>query len=112
MAQAPRDQNFVPTLLAVSNVDGITPVVVYADPITHRLLTDTGGSSSTNYADNEVVAGANTAWTLANTPTVGSEHIFANGQRLTPTVDYTIVGAAVTTVLAWSAGTVLADYRY
>lgn len=28
---APRDQNFVPALIAVSSVDGVTPVVVYAD---------------------------------------------------------------------------------
>lgn len=43
MAQAKRDQNFVPTLLAVSNVDGVTPVDLYADPITHRLLVDSTG---------------------------------------------------------------------
>jgi len=28
---APRDENFVPALIAVSSVDGVTPVVVYAD---------------------------------------------------------------------------------
>jgi len=49
MAQASRDENFVTTLLAVSSVDGVTPVVVYADPVTHRLLTDAsgGGGSGT-----------------------------------------------------------------
>lgn len=41
MAQAGRDQNFVPTLLGVSNVDGTTPVDIWADPTTHRLLVDT-----------------------------------------------------------------------
>lgn len=47
MDNASRDQNFVPTLIAVSNVDGVTPVVVYADPVTHRLLTSpTGGAGS------------------------------------------------------------------
>jgi len=46
MANAYRDQNSVPTLIASSNVDGQTPVRVYADPVTHRLLVDTGGSSS------------------------------------------------------------------
>lgn len=111
MSQAARDQNFVPTLLGVSNVDGVTPVVVYVDPVTHRLLVDATGASSNN-ANNEVVAGATTAWTLANTPTVGTEHIYANGMRLTPTVDYSIAGAAITTVLSWAAGTVLADYEY
>ena len=38
---ASRDENSIPTLLAVSNVDGKTPVKVWADPITHRLLVDT-----------------------------------------------------------------------
>ena len=39
--QAERDGNFVPTLLGVSNVDGVSTVKVYADPTTHRLLVDT-----------------------------------------------------------------------
>lgn len=38
MAQAPRDENRVPALLATSSADGITPVAIYADPSTHRLL--------------------------------------------------------------------------
>jgi len=51
---ASRDQNFVPTLLAVSSADGSTTVPVYANPTTHRLLTDAGtgitgpGSSTDN----------------------------------------------------------------
>lgn len=47
MAEAQRDQNFVPTLIAVSSVDGKTPVVVYADPVTHRLLVDLSGAAGT-----------------------------------------------------------------
>jgi len=44
MADAKRDNNYVPTLLAVSNADGVTPVTLYADPTTHRLLVSaTGG---------------------------------------------------------------------
>ena len=38
MAEARRDQNFRTTILAVSSVDGVTPVDVYADPVSHRLL--------------------------------------------------------------------------
>lgn len=45
MAQASRDQNNVPTLLGVSTADGKTPVTVYADPSTHRLLVN---NSATN----------------------------------------------------------------
>lgn len=113
MANAYRDDNAVPTLIASSNSDGFTPVRLYADPVTHRLLVDSGGSS-TSYADNEVVSGSGTSWTLANTPTAGSQHVYANGQRLTPGAgnDYTISGATITTALSWSAGALLADYRY
>lgn len=45
MANAHRDSNFITTLLAVSNVDGFTPVEVYADPTTHRLLVSNDISS-------------------------------------------------------------------
>lgn len=40
MSEASRDGNFVTTLLAVSSVDGVTPVTLYANPTTHRLLVD------------------------------------------------------------------------
>lgn len=46
MAQASRDQNYVTTLLAVSSVDGVTPVTLYANPTTHRLLVDLAGGGS------------------------------------------------------------------
>lgn len=45
--QTPRDENRIATLLAVSNVDGTTPVTLWADPITHRLLVDLPASGST-----------------------------------------------------------------
>jgi len=50
MAEAKRDNNYITTLLAVSNADGTTPVTLYADPVTHRLLVDTsagGGGANT-----------------------------------------------------------------
>ncbi len=45
MADASRDQNFVPTLLGVSSADGTSPVKVYADPVTHRLMVDIPGTT-------------------------------------------------------------------
>lgn len=44
---ASRDNNRVTTLLATSSVDGVTPVAVYADPVTHRLLTSGSGGGGT-----------------------------------------------------------------
>lgn len=37
---AKRDANDVPSLLAVSNVDEVTTVPIYADPVTHALLVE------------------------------------------------------------------------
>lgn len=65
MANAYRDQNNVTTLIASSNGDGFTPVRVYADPVTHRLLVDAGGSSSG-------ITSINADTTAAQTLTVGS----------------------------------------
>lgn len=47
MAEAKRDENFVTTLLAVSSVDGVTPITLYANPTTHRLLVDLAGGGGT-----------------------------------------------------------------
>lgn len=44
MANAKRDDNRIPTLLGVSNADGVTPVTLYADPTTHRLLVSHSGT--------------------------------------------------------------------
>lgn len=38
MADSKRDANRVTTLLGVSNIDGLTPVDIYANPTTHELL--------------------------------------------------------------------------
>lgn len=44
---ASRDQNSVPTLLGVSSSDGSSPVKIYADPSTHRLLVNSTGGGGT-----------------------------------------------------------------
>lgn len=47
MAEAKRDGNYVPTLIGVSSTDGVTPVTVYVDPVTHRLYVDATGGTGT-----------------------------------------------------------------
>lgn len=42
----PRDANRVTTLGGVSSSDGSTPVAIYANPVTHRLLVSTGGGAT------------------------------------------------------------------
>ncbi len=57
MADASRDGNFVPTLLGASSSDGKTPVKVYANPSTHRLLVEaTAGVSGPGLSTDNAVA--------------------------------------------------------
>lgn len=66
------DGNFERTLIAVSSVDGETPVRVWADPTTHRLLVDglASGGGSTVGVEIPIgtVNGVNTVFTVSNTP--------------------------------------------
>lgn len=68
MADAKRDQNRVTSLLAVSNADGVTPVVLWADPFTHRLLVDLPGGAGT-VTDVSVVTANGFAGTVADPTT-------------------------------------------
>ncbi len=69
MADAYRDGNDVPTLIASSNVDGFTPVRLYADPTTHRLLVDTTGSISI-LTPTGAVDGVNTIFVFTSAPSL------------------------------------------
>lgn len=61
---AGHDQNFVPTLIAVSTADGITPVAVEADPTTGAILLNLKNAAPIKFAvvsasssgDNQIVA--------------------------------------------------------
>lgn len=72
-------------------------------------FTPAGGNTSVY---NEVVSGSGTSFTLANTPVSGTLRVYANGQRLLPTTDFSLSTATITTVLSWSAGSISADYEY
>jgi hypothetical protein len=59
MANGKLDDNSRPAITAVSNADGDTPVRVYADPATHRLLVDSSGgsgSAGTEYTEDAAAA--------------------------------------------------------
>lgn len=72
--------------------------------------------SSINFVDNEIVGGSGTSYTLANTPILGSEHVFAKGQRYYssgPNTGYSISGKIITITdgSSYGLGDILADYR-
>lgn len=69
MADAYRDGNFVPTLTASSSADGKTPIRVYADPVTHRLLVDSAGGGSGTVTSVSVVSANGFAGTVATSTT-------------------------------------------
>lgn len=72
MAEAKRDGNYVPTLLAVSSTDGVTPVTLYADPTTHRLYVDlpAGGGTVTSVSVVSANGFAGTVATATTTPAI------------------------------------------
>lgn len=91
-------------------VDAGSGISITTNSNGRKTITNTG--TAVNYADGETAGGSGTAWTLAHTPTAGSEKIYANGQRLQLTTDYTIVGANITTVNSFALGSLNVDYRY
>lgn len=70
MTNAYRDENDVPTLIASSNVDGFTPVRLYADPVTHRLLVDLPSAGLSLLTATGTVDGSNTTFTFTTAPEI------------------------------------------
>lgn len=75
-----------------------------------KTISASGGSANATY--NEVVTGNTNTFTLAQAPTAGTVRVYALGQRLVLTTDYSIAAAVITTVSSWSAGQITADYNY
>ena len=113
---AQKDDNNVSTLIGVSSSDGTTPITVYVNPTTHRMLV----TSDVNFADEETptgtIDGSNTSFTLANTvDPVGSLILVLNGavQKSGSGNDFTLSGTTITYEVAPPTNSVLiAWYRY
>lgn len=90
------------TWLSTANSGGTLGVtsITWSNPIT------SGAYSNSNFVDKETpsgsINGSNTAFTLANTPTAGSEHVYLNGLLLESGSgnDYEISGANITMTTA------------
>lgn len=94
MANARKDNNRIPTLLGTSSVDGVTPVLIYADPITHRLKVDNiGGSSLTLLPATGTINGVNADFTFTTKPT----YIVSDGAWYRENIGWT-----------WNSGTLTA----
>lgn len=80
-------------------------------PLVFTSLTGTGNLTSGNFVFRETpsgtINGSNTAFTLANTPTAGTETIYLNGLEQNVTTDYTISGSTITYLVAPISGDIL-----
>jgi hypothetical protein len=79
MANASKDQNSVSSIIGVSSVDGKTPVKVYADPTTHRLLVDLPGSSGIVIDSTTITGGSDTNILYDKNGVVGEYTITGTG---------------------------------
>lgn len=65
-----------------------------------------------NIVPTGTIDGSNKTFTLPDTPSTGTLHLYKNGMRLKPTVDYSITGDTITMVEAPESGSeLLADYK-
>ena len=91
---------------------------VNTTPVTFQQIPTSAGLLSTNFVDKEApsgsIDGSNVTFTLANTPTSGSEHVYLNGllQEVGSGNDYTISGGTITMLTAPITGDkIRASYR-
>lgn len=114
MGNASIDQNFTRSIIAVSSVDGVTPVVLWADPTTHALLVDISGSLIADHfkTDQFTSTSSQVQFTASSIP-ISTEYVSINGLIQTPTTDYTISGSTLTLASGIPAGcSVLWRYIY
>lgn len=111
MSDAARDQNFVPTLLAVSSADGATPITLYANPATHRLLVQGsgggGGGTGTWWDVVGDIDGVNTTFTI-NTEVTSDFLLFLARQPQMQDVgidtwDYSYTAGGGTTTITYNS---------
>lgn len=94
MANSYHDNNHIPVLMAVSSSDGKTPVLVWADPTTHRLLITSGTTTVYTETPSGLINGSNTSYTVLHT--INNIFSFAiNGQYIHPS-DYSTSGDTIT----------------
>lgn len=109
----PRDANRVPLLVAASTADGITPVVLEADPTTHLLQVSSSGGAGTQYTELATTSPGTGTLSLgrykSSAPTLTDGQLYGlqldvNG-NLKTTSSGGGGGLSVTDQATWTAGT-------
>src|SRR3972149_5532289 len=101
MAEAKRDNNYVTTLIGVSSSDGATPVTIYVDPDTHRMLVsavagalnDLSDVVITSVAQGDILYHNGTNW-VNLAPGTSGKFLKTQGAAANPTWDTPTAGAA------------------
>jgi hypothetical protein len=100
MATAYIDANSKPTLIAASNADGFTPIRLWADPVTHRLLVDLPNAGVVNLPATGSVNGVNTVFTFTKLPSyIVSDHAWYAQTNSSGTTNWTWVGGTLTATM-------------
>ena len=108
MENAKRDENRVPTLLGVSSSDSTTPIAVYVDPTTHRMLVDSAAGSNLIVGTSTITSGTTTKVLYNNAGVVGEYTVSGSGSvamTTSPVFTTPNIGSATGNV-SGSAGTV------
>lgn len=111
-------QGITTAILACFTLDSSVTIDTATSPPTLRFPSGTGGNSFI-FIDNEtpsgLVNGTNDTYTLAHTPISGSLHLYRNGMRMKPSIDYTVSGSTITFLdvsVPQELDQLLVDYRY
>ncbi len=75
--------------MGVSSADGVTPVLIYADPTTHRLYVTSSSISSLFQTDTFTSTNNQTTFTASKTVAY-TIFLSVNGSVQRPTTDYTV----------------------
>jgi hypothetical protein len=116
-AQAVSTQaNYPVVILACYTLDpSIFTVNMSTSPPTITAVINGTGNFSDSETPSGTINGSNVTFTLINQPLSGTLHLFLDGLRMKPSLDYTISGSTITFlsgVVPEIGATIVADYRY
>ncbi len=112
---APRDANQIPALLGTSSSNG-EPVTIYADPITHRLKVDVGGSSSSLTVTDGITTVTNvttidfTSGAVVTNGGGGTAEVAVSGGSSGITIGSTTISGGTTTRILYDNAGVVGEY--
>jgi hypothetical protein len=106
------DQNNQFSLIAVSSNDGFTPVTLWADPVTHTLVTSGGGSTTAASYITQFYSDSTYTYICKAVPTTALSDASWQIKRLDSSGSKRYAGGAATFVNAATSLAVVGGYLY